>query len=141
MSSDWLIPDHLAPVTSGVLGPFYDAVANDRLAMPLCAACALPLELEQLTCDRCAGEPIWRDVGLVGTVHACTTVHRREPGLVLATEPYQVLDVELSSGHRLVMTTISHDEHDYRVGEQVQIGFRHVGGVAVPAVAGTLGAP
>jgi phenylpropionate dioxygenase-like ring-hydroxylating dioxygenase large terminal subunit len=31
-------------------------------------------------------------------VHAATLVHRREPGLIIAVQPYPVIDVELTSG-------------------------------------------
>jgi len=137
--TDWLIPDELAPSTSGSMGPLYEAAHEGRLAMPFCDECGLVLEVEQVTCDRCGGKPRWRDVEPAGHVHSCTAVHRREPGLVLAEEPYQVLDIELSTGHRLVMTTQVAPGHQYRIGERVTIGFRRVGGVALPAVASTLG--
>jgi uncharacterized protein len=141
MSTDWLVPDELAPVTTGAMHQFYQAAGEGRLEMPFCGACSLALELEQMTCDRCGGEPCWQVVEPNGRVHACTTVHRRETGLVLATDPYQVVDVELSSGHRLVMTTQARTDHCFGIGEAVAIGFRHVGAVALPAIAGTLGSP
>jgi uncharacterized protein len=136
--TDWLVPDELSPATSGSLEPLYDAAAEARLEMPFCAECAAVLELEQMVCDLCGAGPAWRVVEPYGAVHSCTTVHRREPGLVNTTEPYQILDIELASGHRLVMTTLDPISDDYRIGDAVAIAFRHVGAVAVPAVAGTL---
>jgi uncharacterized OB-fold protein len=120
----------------GDLAPLYAATARGTLAMPFCGQCGLALELEQDVCDGCAaGDVEWRQVSPHGTVSARTTVHRREPGLIRATSPFQVLDVELRSGHRLVMTTDGPVGRILEIGEQVDIGFRRVGGVSIPAVA------
>jgi uncharacterized OB-fold protein len=132
---DWLLDAALEPDVAGSLAPLYEACADGRLSMPFCADCSRPLELEQFVCDSCAGQACWCDVPLVGVVHSATTVHRREPGLVLAGEPYQVLDVELRSGHRLTMTTTDPQADSAAIGQPVTIGFRTVGTVAVPAVA------
>jgi uncharacterized OB-fold protein len=139
---DWLAAPELAPdAADPVLAPMYEAAARGALALPFCTACATPLELEQYVCDACgAGAEIgtagreWRDVPLAGTVHAATLVHRREPGLIVATGPYPVIDVELMSGHRLVLTTAAPSGQAPDVGAPVEIAFRTVGGVTLPAV-------
>src|SRR5688572_4587753 len=100
--------------------------------MPFCGACDAVLELEQVVCDLCGGGVGWRTVEPRGTVHASTLVHRLEPGLLRATEPYPVLDVELASGHRLVMTTTTPAAAAPAIGTPVTVGFRTIGGVAVP---------
>jgi uncharacterized protein len=141
-AGDWLAAPELAPdAADPVLAPLYAAAARGALALPFCAACATPLELEQYVCDVCgAGAEIgtagrqWRDVPLEGTVHAATLVHRREPGLIVATGPYPVIDVELVSGHRLVLTTVTPSGAAPDVGAPVDIAFRTVGAVTLPAV-------
>jgi uncharacterized OB-fold protein len=141
-AGDWLVAPELAPDASDpVMAPLYEAAGRGALALPFCAACATPLELEQYVCDACgAGAEIgtagreWRDVPLAGTVHAATLVHRREPGLIVATGPYPVIDVELVSGHRLVLTTAAPSGQAPDVGAPVEIAFRAVGGVTLPAV-------
>jgi uncharacterized protein len=142
---DWLAADELAPAAGGVLAPLYEAASRGALAMPFCPGCGRVLELEQVVCDTCgaggAGGPAWRSVELAGTVHAVTTVHRLEPGLVRAEAPYQVADVELTSGHRVVMTTEEPGAAPLAVGDRVRVAFRTVGGVALPAVAGDRPAP
>ena len=104
---DWLLDSALAPpADDDLLAPLYQAAARNELAMPFCAACALALELDQKVCDGCGhSERDWRTVDPRGTVHTATLMHRREPGLVQAQAPYPIVDVELTSGHRLVMTT------------------------------------
>ncbi|KQC38306.1 DNA-binding protein [Frankia sp. ACN1ag] len=126
----------LAPLAGGSLAPLYAGAAAGELTLPFCAACGLALELEQRACDGCGATDIrWRPVERAGTVHAVTLVHRREPGLVRVTEPYPVLDVELTSGHRLIMTTLTATGSAPAIGRPVTVGFRIVGGVAVPAAA------
>ncbi|WP_261561561.1 Zn-ribbon domain-containing OB-fold protein [Frankia tisae] len=133
-AEDWLVDAALAPLADGSLAPLYAGAAAGELTLPFCAACGLALELEQRACDGCGATDIhWRPVERAGSVHAVTLVHRREPGLVRVTEPYPVLDIELASGHRLIMTTLTAAGSAPVIGRPVTIGFRSVGGVAVPA--------
>jgi uncharacterized protein len=133
---DWLLEPALAPAVDGdAIRPLYDAAARGELALPFCAACELPLELEQQTCDGCGGaERLWRQVNPRGSVHAATMMHRREPGLVRATDPYVIVDVEMESGHRIVMATLTPTDAAPPIGTPVRVGFRRLGDVAIPAV-------
>jgi uncharacterized OB-fold protein len=140
-AADWLVAAELAPDAGDpVMAPVYEAAARGALALPFCAACTAPLELEQYVCDGCganaeigtAGRQ-WRDVPLAGTVHAASLVHRREPGLIVATGPYPVIDVEVASGHRLVLTTVEPSGQAPGIGTPVEIAFRTVGAVTLPA--------
>jgi len=135
-SQDWLLSNNLAPTVDGdSLAPLYEAARRGELALPFCAGCAQPLELDQEICDRCGlSETDWRAVELRGTVHAATLMHRREPGLVRARIPYPIVDTELDSGHRLVMTTVQPTDTALLIGTAVSIGFRHLGDVAIPAI-------
>jgi uncharacterized OB-fold protein len=141
-TADWLVAPELAPDAGDpVMAPLYAAATRGALALPFCAACCTPLELEQYVCDACgasadigtAGRE-WRDVPLTGTVHTVTLVHRREPGLIVAPGPYPVIDVELASGHRLVLTTAAPSGQAPDIGAPVEIAFRTVGAVTLPAV-------
>jgi uncharacterized protein len=133
---DWLLDRALAPEPEhDALAPLYRAAGRNELALPFCAACVQPLELDQEVCDHCGGtEHDWRTVELRGTVHAATLMHRREPGLVHAQAPYPIVDVELDSGHRIVMTTTQPADTAPQIGVKVRIGFRRLGGVAIPAI-------
>jgi uncharacterized protein len=133
---DWLLDNALAPAAGDdMLAPLYRAAARNELALPFCAACSLPLELDQEVCDSCGSdEHDWRTVDLRGTVHAATLMHRREPGLVHGVAPYPIVDVELTSGHRMVMTTVQPAVTAPPIGTAVRIGFRHLGDVAIPAI-------
>jgi uncharacterized OB-fold protein len=133
---DWLLDPVLAPAVAGdPIRPYYDAAARGELVLPFCGRCNLALELEQHVCDGCGGtEPRWRARDLAGVVHAATVMHRREPGLVRAQAPYPIVDVELSSGHRIVMTTVTPCDVAPPIGAPVRIGFRRLGDVVLPAI-------
>lgn len=137
MSVDWLVSESLAPQVEGdLLAPLYEAAARGVLALPFCGKCSTPLDLDQQVCDGCGADEIaWLPVEMAGTVHSATRVHRREPGLVVAEESYPVLDVELSSGHRLIMTTRTAPSSLPRIGDPVAVVFRELGGVSIPAAA------
>jgi uncharacterized protein len=133
--TDWLVSDELAPdVDDPVLAPLYAAAGRGELALPFCASCEQPLELGQDVCDACRADGVsWRVVEPAGHVHSATVVHRREAGLVVAAHPYPVLDVELSSGHRLIMSTRSAADRAPAIGTPVTVGYRRLGTVSVPA--------
>jgi uncharacterized protein len=133
---DWLLDGALAPAADDdTLAPLYRAATRNELALPFCAACALPLELDQQVCDNCGDDKRdWRTVDPRGVVHAATLMHRREPGLVHAVAPYPIVDVELTSGHRMVMTTVQPTDTAPAIGTVVRIGFRRLGDVVLPAI-------
>jgi uncharacterized OB-fold protein len=132
-TDDWLLDASLAPDTGGHLAPLYAGAAEGRLTLPFCSACGLPLELEQEVCDGCGGTAItWRDVVGEGTVHSVTVVRRREAGLVRTEDPYAVADVELTSGHRVLLAACRPSPPP-PIGTPVTVAFRFLGGVAVPA--------
>lgn len=133
---DWLLDRALAPEPEhDALAPLYQAASRNELALPFCAACAQPLDLDQEVCDACSStEHDWRTVELRGTVHSATLMHRHEPGLVRAQTPYPIVDVEMESGHRLVMTTAQPAATSPTIGTHVRIGFRRLGDAAIPAI-------
>jgi uncharacterized protein len=133
---DWLLDPSLAPLTAGDrLTPLYEAANRGELALPFCDGCDQPLELEQEVCDHCgSADAGWRTVELVGTVHTATLMHRREPGLVRTSNPYPIVDVELASGHRMVMTTAFPTDTTPSIGSLIRIGFRRLGDAAIPAI-------
>ncbi|MGA9492716.1 MAG: OB-fold domain-containing protein [Mycobacterium sp.] len=133
---DWLLDSALAPAAEDdMLAPLYRAASRDELALPFCAACNMPLELDQEVCDSCgSADRDWCTVDLSGTVHTATLMHRCEPGLVHSVAPYPIVDVELSSGHRMIMTTVQPAHTAPPIGTAVRIGFRRLGDVAIPAI-------
>ncbi|MCW2918927.1 MAG: hypothetical protein JWN52_6995 [Actinomycetia bacterium] len=133
-ADDWLLTSGLAPdPVDDALAPLYCGAAESELRLPFCPACGLALELEQRVCDGCATAGAdWRTVEPRGTVHSVTVMHRLEAGLVRTGRPYPIADVELACGHRLVMTSVRPLAEPPAIGDPVTIGFRRVGGVAVP---------
>ncbi len=134
--NDWLVDTSLAPVVEGVLEPLYRGGAEGSLQMPFCAACDAVLELSQIRCDACAStDRQWHTVEPLGTIHSATMVHRLEPGLIVTHAPYPVVDIELASGHRIIVTTAVPCAELPRIGDLADITFRLVGDVAVPSLA------
>jgi uncharacterized protein len=135
-TTDWLVDDSLAPTIEGELAPLYAGAQRGELCLPFCGSCVdLALELDQTACDRCgSANMVWCPVPLMGVVHSQTTVHRLEPGLIRTSRPYEILDIELPSTHRLLMTTTASTDAPHRIGDTVRIGFRRVGNVSIPAV-------
>ena len=51
-----------------------------------------------------------------------------------ASAPYPIVDVELTSGHRLIVTTVQPSTATPAIGSIVRIGFRRLGDVSIPAI-------
>jgi uncharacterized OB-fold protein len=135
ITPDWLVVADLAPDPTDVLAPLYEAAARGELRLPHCDGCGLALELEQRVCDGCGAGPgsvVWRGVEPAGHVHSVTVVHRREPGLVRTEKPYPIADVELVSGHRLLMASMHPTDGAPAIGSPIDVDFGRVGDVAVP---------
>lgn len=137
---DWLLEEALAPDTDDDhMLAFYEAAARGELILPFCTDCHLQLDLEQYVCDRCGSfDSSWQSVDLIGVVHSATTMCRFETGLVRVDVPYPILDIELSSGHRLIMTTLDPTSVTPSIGDEVGIAFRKLGGVAIPSAFSTI---
>jgi len=134
---DWLVTDALAPIPNDLTAPFFEGCAEGRLALPICGSCAQPLWFEQLVCSTCAStQRTWIDAALCGEIHALTIVHRRQADVIVATVPYLVVDVELDTSHHLTMSTVEPSIEGFKICDRVEIGFRNIGGVAVPAILG-----
>ncbi|WP_253919084.1 Zn-ribbon domain-containing OB-fold protein [Dietzia psychralcaliphila] len=133
--TDWLLAESLAPDVDGdPLKPLYDGSSRGELVLPFCTHCGAPVDLDQQVCDQCgSSDTDWRSTELAGIVHTATLMHRLEPGLVSATAPYPIVDVELHGGHRLIMTTVDPVSTVPTIGDTVTVGFRCLGGVALPA--------
>ena len=133
---DWLADDALEPPDVARCAPFRHAADQGRLVLPGCRACDTALELDQVACHGCAqtDDVVWRDVPLLGHVHAASWIHRVSPAQILTDRPYPLLDIEFAAGHRLVLTTTSATTTVPPVGAAVRIAFRRVGNTALPAV-------
>lgn len=133
--TDWLMDPAARPSGEPPLEEFLEAAAAGSLSMPFCSLCDRPLDIDQVRCEGCCeGRPTWRQVDLTGRVLAAIEMHRFEKSLVRSTAPYQLVEVELVSGHRLIVSTDEPTSRKYQAGDAIDLGLVEVGGQNVPRI-------
>jgi uncharacterized OB-fold protein len=118
------------PADSGVFQPFWEAVAQDRLALPRCLDCGRWIWYPVAGCPACGSARIeWTRLAGTGSLFTFTVVHRPfVPDLTL-TEPYVVGLVEFDEapGVRLV-ADVDVDPALVRVGMRLRVRFETAAG-------------
>jgi uncharacterized OB-fold protein len=125
------IPEFPAPPPdAGVFQPFWDAVAQDRLALPRCHTCGHWVWYPTPRCPKCGGAQIqWTPLGGTGTLFTYTVVHRAFLSGVPVTQPFVTGLVELDGapGARLVANVDAAPEK-VEVGMRLRVRFETAGG-------------
>lgn len=118
------------PADAGVLQPFWDAVAEERLALPRCVDCGRWVWYPLPRCPGCAGGRLeWTALRGTGTLFTFTIVHRSFLPGVEVTAPFAVGLVELDGapGPRLVADVDAPPER-VRIGMRLRVRFEAVAG-------------
>lgn len=78
--------------------PFWDALRDGRVSLPLCAACRSFIWYPRAICPRChRGDVAWRDLPGTGQVYSYSVVAKGS-GRWKESGPYVVAYVQLDSG-------------------------------------------
>jgi len=132
-STDNEQPPRPTPATTPDTGWWFDALNEGRLVVQRCSGCGLLRHPPGPMCPRCH-DLTFDSVPTDGTgeVHAMTVVHYPQvPGF---TYPLGVALIDVHVGGdairpvRMVMNTDGCDPHQVRIGDQVRIEVRSVGG-------------
>lgn len=109
--------------------PYFEAIAERRLCVQRCDACATWLAPGQLYCDACgAPEPGWQQVAGDGELYSFVVYHRAFHPDFEQVLPWTVGLVELSEGPRLLAPLLGMDTDRPRVGMAVQADFENGAG-------------
>jgi uncharacterized protein len=118
------------PADTGIFQPFWDAVAEERLALPRCHECGCWVWYPAPGCPSCAGTRFeWTNLSGTGSLFTFTVVHRPFlPGTSLK-EPFVVGLVELdgAAGVRLV-ADVDVDPDRVRIGMRLHVRFESARG-------------
>ena len=102
-------PDRPQPIPDALSQPWWDAVADGRLLIQRCTACASYQFYPRAHCTACfVPGPVWVEAAGTGRLHTFTVVHRT-PNAEFAGAPYAFAIVELDEGVRLATTIVDAD--------------------------------
>lgn len=103
--------------------PFWAAVAEGRLAVPVCDACGHHIWYPRAWCPVCGGTVVtWTQLSGQGRVYALTVV-RKSRGPWADAAPYVVAYVELAEGPRVLTNIVTSDPDSVVVGMPVHAVF------------------
>jgi uncharacterized OB-fold protein len=111
---------HIGPDTE----PFWAAAREGRLRLPVCTGCDRPFWPAGPICPFCLSDDLtWRDMSGRGRISTFTVVHRAWYPAFMTNGPYNVVQVELEEGPRLMGNLVDVPPGGPRVDMPVQVVF------------------
>jgi uncharacterized OB-fold protein len=123
-----------APVPDDLSQPFFDGAREGRLLLQHCTECGKWGFPVRERCPHCfAAKLEWRAASGRGTLYTFAIMHQAmNPGFA-SSVPYNVSQVDLAEGVRMVSNVVGIDNKDLRIGMPVQAVFEEHGtGVFIP---------
>ena len=109
--------------------PYWDALREGRLELPVCDACGHQIFYPRAHCPSCHTRDVtWREASGQGKVYALTIVHRPSNKAFAEEVPYVVAMVTLEEGARMMANLDGVDLADplSAIGRTVEIRFSKV---------------
>ena len=112
-----------APPVNDETAPFWAALAEGRLDLPVCDACGHHIWYPRSWCPVCQHDSVtWTTMSGRGRVYARTIVHR-SMGDWAAAAPFVIAYVELDEGPRVLTNVLTDDPDAVTVDLPVQAVF------------------
>jgi hypothetical protein len=103
--------------------PFWAALAEGRLEVPVCDACGHHIWYPRTWCPVCQGDAVtWTALSGRGTVYA-RTILRKAMGPWGAAAPFVIAYVELDEGPRVLTNVETEDPSSVEIGTEVHAVF------------------
>ena len=107
-----------APPVNDETAPFWAALGEGRVDLPVCDACGHHIWYPRSWCPVCQGESVtWTTVSGRGTVYARTILRK---SMWRDATPFVVAYVELDEGPRVLTNVIADDPASVEVGAAVE---------------------
>ncbi len=122
------------PVPDDISAPFFDGARAGHLMLQHCSACGKWSFPVRERCPHCLGAKLgWRAASGRGTLYTFAIMHQvMNPGFA-AEVPYNVSQIDLAEGVRMVANVIGIANDQLRIGMELQAVFEDVGmGVSIP---------
>ena len=117
----------MLPAPTELSAPFWSGLADGRLRMPTCGACAHRFFPPRPACPSCLRQDLtWIDASGEGTVYSVTVVHRRPAGGF--DVPFALALVELDDGWTLMTHVVGCAPGDVHTGQRVRLTIQAITG-------------
>ncbi len=122
------------PVPDAISAPFFDGAREGKLMLQHCAECNAWSFPVRERCPHCfAAKLEWRPASGRGSLYTFTIMHQvMNPGFASAV-PYNVAQVDLEEGVRMISNVVGIGNADLRPGMKLEVVFEDVGeNVSIP---------
>jgi uncharacterized OB-fold protein len=122
------------PIPDAISAPFFDGARQGRLMLQHCGACSGWSFPVRERCPHCfAAQLSWRQASGRGTLYTFTIMHQvMNPGFA-ASVPYNVAQIDLDEGVRMIANVVGVDNAALRPGMRLEAVFEEIGeDVSVP---------
>ncbi|HZR42028.1 MAG TPA: Zn-ribbon domain-containing OB-fold protein [Ktedonobacteraceae bacterium] len=115
------------PVPDEASKPFFDGAREHKLMVQKCAACSTVMWPVKPRCNNCLSEDLmWTPVSGKGTLYSFTLMHQVfHPGFA-AEVPYNIAEVDLEEGLRIITNIVGCDNADLQIGMPLEATFEDV---------------
>lgn len=122
------------PVPDAISAPFFDGAREGKLMLQYCTECNAWSFPVRERCPHCfAAKLEWRPASGRASLYTFTIMHQvMNPGFATAV-PYNVAQVDLEEGVRMVSNIVGINNRDLRPGMKLEVVFEDVGeNVSIP---------
>ena len=117
----------MLPAPTELSAPFWSGLADGRLRMPACGACAHRFFPPRPACPSCLRQDLtWVDASDAGTVYSVTVVHRRPASGF--DVPFALALVELDGGWIIMTHVTGCAPDDVHIGQRVCLTIQAITG-------------
>lgn len=123
------VPAKPAPIPDAISAPFFDGARQGRLMLQHCTDCGRWSFPVRERCPHCfAAKLEWRQASGKGTLYTFTVMHQvMNPGFA-GSVPYNIAQVDLAEGVRMISNVVGIGNDSLRVGMALEAVFDGVGG-------------
>lgn len=121
------------PVPDEISAPFFEGAQRGELMLQHCGACARWSFPVRERCPHCLSAGLsWRAASGRGTLYTFAIMHQvMNPGFA-AEVPYNVCQIDLAEGVRMVANVVGLANGALRIGMALEVVFEEAGGVSIP---------
>jgi uncharacterized protein len=107
--------------------PFFDGARDRKLMVQKCAACGTVMWPVKPRCNNCLiADLTWTQVSGKGTLYSFTLMHQvYHPGFA-AEAPYNIAEVDLEEGLRIITNVIGCPNSALQIGMPLEVTFEDV---------------
>ncbi|HET8846637.1 MAG TPA: Zn-ribbon domain-containing OB-fold protein [Ktedonobacteraceae bacterium] len=115
------------PIPDEASRPFFEGAREHRLMIQRCGACGSAHWPVRSHCSVCLSNDLaWVQASGKGTLYTFSLMHQiYHPGFA-AEAPYNVAEVDLEEGLRVISTIIGCDNAELRIGMPLQVTFEDI---------------